>query len=327
MIKMNIKFIVYFLILAISFLNARDSYSQLDEFDDLELETLDYPKKNSKNISKNKQKLILFDDNLYLLEDDFDFGIDEIELQKLELDPKDMETAREYEKFLNVFFENSPTAGSSINSYDGLNKYKSTNKGLSNKRGKDWNRGTKKSIPSPQGYMPSRPQAGKLGFKVSTILGTSIPMGQNLKGNFSSGSNLGIYLQSPYSFKIGNMNGIVGTDIYLSSMPSILNSGSPYNLTNITGTISLFFLKNKTLEIKSGLGISPSNIGDYSSMLPSIPVDLNYYFLKLKGFHIALNLHAQLTLGYPNNGTIEGGSEATSEFINAGLVIRTPITF
>ncbi len=43
----------------------------LDEFDDLELESLDSQKKiPSKKIDKG-QGLILFNDNLYLLDDDF----------------------------------------------------------------------------------------------------------------------------------------------------------------------------------------------------------------------------------------------------------------
>ena len=35
--------------------------------------------------------------------DDFDFGEDEIKLQTLELNPDDMETAKEYEYFLNLY--------------------------------------------------------------------------------------------------------------------------------------------------------------------------------------------------------------------------------
>ena len=54
----------------------------LDEFDDLELESLDsHRKKSAKKIDKG-QRLILFDDNLYLLDDEFDFGDEELELQK-----------------------------------------------------------------------------------------------------------------------------------------------------------------------------------------------------------------------------------------------------
>ena len=88
----------------------------LDEFDDLELKLLDEQKKISKNNDNDQQRLndendkkslILFDDNLYLLDDDFDFGEDELELLKLQLNPDDIEISQEYEDFLNAFFENS----------------------------------------------------------------------------------------------------------------------------------------------------------------------------------------------------------------------------
>lgn len=78
----------------------------LDEFDDLELKSSGNQKKKNDN-DDDKQKLILFDDNLYLLDNDFDFGDEELELLKLGLNPNDIEISKEYEKFLNAFFENS----------------------------------------------------------------------------------------------------------------------------------------------------------------------------------------------------------------------------
>ena len=87
---------------AITFANQNHD---LDEFNELELTSLDEQKKKS---DKNKQRLILFNDNLYLLDDDFNFGEEEeLELLKLELNPNDIEISREYEDFLNAFFENS----------------------------------------------------------------------------------------------------------------------------------------------------------------------------------------------------------------------------
>ena len=107
------------LIILLSLLMTGISFGErgydLDEFDDLELNSLYKQKKQVKN--DNKQRLILYDDNLFLLDDEFDFGNDEIELMKLDLDPEDMETAKEYEDFLNVFFENSIPVGN--NQYDG----------------------------------------------------------------------------------------------------------------------------------------------------------------------------------------------------------------
>ena len=100
-----------FLIIIPSIIFANQAYD-LDEFDDLELKSLDNQKKKSDNNDdkqqlNEKQRLILFDDNLYLLDDDFDFGDEELELLKLELNPNDIEISKEYEKFLNAFFDNS----------------------------------------------------------------------------------------------------------------------------------------------------------------------------------------------------------------------------
>ena len=107
-IKLNM-FIIYTLILFLNFSFSADSYD-LDDFDDLNLNSIEEQSDNSKN-KKQHKKMVLFEDNLYLLDDDFDFGNDEFELQKLELDPNDLETAREYEDFLNAFFNNSLPIG------------------------------------------------------------------------------------------------------------------------------------------------------------------------------------------------------------------------
>ena len=66
-----------FLLPAITF---TDQGYDLDEFDDLELESVDRQKKKNAKRTNDGQRLILFDDNLYLLDDDFDFGGDELEL-------------------------------------------------------------------------------------------------------------------------------------------------------------------------------------------------------------------------------------------------------
>jgi hypothetical protein len=157
------------------------------------------------------------------------------------------------------------------------------------------------------------------------MFGASIPMGTNLKSNFSSGSNFGIHIDTPLSFNVGSMEGKVGTEVYFSSMSAVNAGDSPYKLTNLAGTISLFPLKS--IEVKAGLGVSPSSIGDYSKVLFSIPVDINYYLpFSVKGFGMALNLHAQETLGIPTDTGTED-SKATSEFINVGFFITTPLVF
>jgi len=320
--KVNLKYIylmgiILFLSLLMIDISLAASGYDLDEFDDLKLESLDSQKKKSTKGSDGGQRLILFDDNLYLLDDEFDFGGDELELQKLELDPNDMETAKEYEDFLNVFFENSKPAGN--------NNYGKRSNSNSNKNPK-----RSKSKRSSLGHQntnvsPFQAPVGKFGFGVSTMFGASIPMGENLKTNFSSGSNFGFHLDTPLSFNVGSMEGKVGAEFYLSSMSSINAGGSPYKLANIAGTISLFPLKS--LELKTGLGVSPSSIGDYSKVLFSIPIDINYYLpFSVKGFGMALNLHAQETLGIPTDLGTED-TKATSEFINVGFFITTPLVF
>ena len=108
-------------------------------------------------------------------------------------------------------------------------------------------------------------------------------------------------------------------------MSAANSGGSPYKLTNLVGTVSVFPLKS--VEVKAGLGLSPSSIGDYSKMLFSIPVDINYYLpFNVKGFGMALNLHAQETFGIPTDVGTED-SAATSEFINVGFFITTPLVF
>ena len=298
----------------------------LDEFDDLELNSLYKQKKQVKN--DNKQRLILYDDNLFLLDDEFDFGNDEIELMKLDLDPEDMETAKEYEDFLNVFFENSIPVGN--NNYQDSNLYSNkNNKADKNKKRLNSSKRSNKKSGNPSrrnsNSAPYSPQIGKFGFGVSTMFGASIPMGTNLKSNFSSGSNFGIHIDTPLSFNVGSMEGKVGTEVYFSSMSAVNAGDSPYKLTNLAGTISLFPLKS--IEVKAGLGVSPSSIGDYSKVLFSIPVDINYYLpFSVKGFGMALNLHAQETLGIPTDIGTED-SKATSEFINVGFFITTPLVF
>ena len=320
------------LIILLSLLMTGISFGErgydLDEFDDLELNSLYKQKKQVKN--DNKQRLILYDDNLFLLDDEFDFGNDEIELQKLELDPDDMETAKEYEDFLNAFFDNSISVGNKQYGGSVGNKQYGGQKKSTGRKKSDTSSRRSKSKRSSAGRQNTRTPSfqapiGKYGFGVSTMFGATIPMGTNLKSNFSSGSNFGIHLDTPLSFNVGSMEAKVGTEVYFSSMSAANAGGSPYKLTNLAGTPSLFPLKS--IEVKAGLGVSPSSIGDYSKVLFSIPVDINYYLpFSVKGFGMALNLHAQETLGIPTDIGTED-SKATSEFINVGFFITTPLVF
>jgi len=266
----------------------------LDEFDDLELESLDSQKKiPSKKIDKG-QGLILFNDNLYLLDDDF--GEDELELQKLELDPDDMETAKEYENFLNTFFEDSTQVGTS--SYSGSNNSIQKQSEKSEKKNNSFSKPSRKvlgrtnrSTPSTPTFSPNR---RAMGFGVSTIIGATIPV--KMKG-FSTGYNLGIRIDTPISFNLAGMEANLGTDLYFLSM-SASEGGDKLKLINIIGNVSLF--PSSSIEIRTGLGFTPTSIRDYGVVSAlSIPVDVNYYLpMNFSGFKFALNLHAQRTLGY-----------------------------
>ena len=297
----------------------------LDELDDLELESLDRQKKKTTQRDDKGQRLILFDDNLYLLDDEFDFGNDEIELQKLELDPDDMETAKEYEDFLNAFFDNSTPLGTSSNSRsnNSIQKQPKISRKDNNFDSKPSRKSARSSGRSNQSSPPTatfRPSRGALGFGISTIIGATIPI--TMVG-FSTGSNMGIRIDTPISFNLAGMEANVGTDIYFSSMTAS-EGGDNLKVTNIIGNVSLFPLSS--IEIRTGLGLTPTSIGDYSATGLSIPVDINYYLpLNFSGFKFALNLHAQRTMAYPSEeGTVSGGAV---DFLYFGLLINTPIKF
>ena len=315
-------------IILLSLFMANVSYANrgygLDEFDDLELESIDRQKKKTAKGNDDGQRLILFDDNLYLLDDDFDFGEDELKLQTLELDPDDMETAQEYEDFLNAFFENSTSLGTSSNSRSNDSKQKQPQKSVkdnnfNSKPSRKVAGGSGRSNKSSPPTTTFRPSRGALGFGVSTIIGATIPV---TMAGFSTGSNMGIRIDTPISFNLAGMEANVGTDIYFSSMTATESSNN-LKLTNIIGNVSLFPLSS--IEIRTGLGFTPTSIGDYSVTALSIPVDINYYLpMNLSGFKFALNLHAQRTLGYP---AVAGGEGGSTDFLYLGLLINTPLKF
>ena len=298
----------------------------LDEFDDLELESLDSQKKKSIQRNDKGQRLILFDDNLYLLDDDFDFGDDELELQKLELDPDDMETAKEYEDFLNAFFENSTSLGTSSSSKPNYPKQKQpkisrNDDDFNSKPSRKSARSSGKSNKTAPPTTTIRPIRGALGFGISTIIGVTIPI--TMVG-LSTGSNMGIRIDTPISFNLAGMEANVGTDIYFSSMTATEGSDN-FKLTNIIGNVSVFPLP--AIEIRTGLALSPGAIGDTPMGLFTIgiPLDVNYYLpMNLSGFKFALNLHAQRTLGYPS---VEEGGGGSTDFLYLGLLINTPLKF
>ena len=316
--KINLLRVIVLLSLLMTDISFGGRGYDLDEFDDLELESLDSLKKiPAKKIDKG-QGLILFGDTLYLLDDDFDSGEDELELQKLELDPKGMETAKEYEDFLNVFFEDSTQVGTS--SYSKLDKSiqkqpkKSREKNKSNSStSRKVASQTKRSTPPTTTFRPTR---GALGFGVSTIIGATISA---TKRGLSPGYNFCIRIDTPISFNLAGMEANVGTDINFSSMPAI-EGGDKLKLTNIIGYFSLFPFSS--IDIRTGLGFTPEFIGNYFTLSAlSIPVDINYYLpMNFSGFKFALNLHAQRTLGYPYKEWVKGVN--STDFLYLGFLIQ-----
>ena len=313
---------------------ANQNYD-LDELNDLELESLDNQKHRSTESNNNRQRLILFDDNLYLLDDNFDFGEDELELKKLELNVDDMETANEYEDFLNAFFENSTIVGSNSRSQSGTltNKHSKKNKIKSNSKPKSSKKTSKKSSKKTSKRSQNNsstssnfnPKKGALGFGVSAIIGTTIPV---TMPSFSSGANFGIHLDTPVSFNLLNMEAKVGTELYFSHMNSI-NADAlavPYRITSIVGNVGVAPISS--IEVRFGLGFTPGSIGGATTgLVIGIPVDLIYYLpMNISGFRFALNLHAQTTRGYPTLAGADDGDNST-DFINLGLLINTPLGF
>ena len=295
--KINLLRVIVLLSLLMTDISFGGRGYDLDEFDDLELESLDSLKKiPAKKIDKG-QGLILFGDTLYLQDDDFDFGEDELELQKLELAPNGMETAKEYEDFLNVFFEDSTQVGTSSSS----------------KLNHPTQKQTKRSTAPTTTFRPTR---GALGFGVSTIIGATISA---TKRGLSPGYNFCIRIDTPISFNLAGMEANVGTDINFSSMPAIVG-GDKLKLTNIIGYFSLFPFSS--IDIRTGLGFTSEFIGDYITLSAlSIPVDINYYLpMNFSGFKFALNLHAQRTLGYPYKGWAKGVN--STDFLYLGFLIQ-----
>ena len=341
---MGITLLVSLLMTAISFAERGDGLDKfddhLDEFDDLELkslvESLDSLKKiPAKKIDKG-QKLILFDDDFDFGEDELElqkleldpnkietakeyvdsldvFFEDELELQKLELDPYEIETAKEYVDSLNVFFEDSTQAGASssskpptipIRSRTGAFRFRST--------------------PHDPTFSPD----GANGFGVSTIVGTTMPI--TMEG-VSAGYTYGIQIDSPVSFNLIGFEGNVGAEINFASMSSFDHS-VPVALTSIIGNFSLF--PTPSLEIKTGLGFTPERIkSDSTNYLTfsalSIPVDINYYLpVDFSGqsnftkFKVALNLHVQRTLADGKSEKWFGVDDGSYGYVHVGVLIQ-----
>ena len=92
---------------------GNDIIYDLDNFDDLHFNLTRSTKSNynSKTRGDKQDAYLEINDNQYLLDDDFDFGNDEFELKNLEKELNANETRKEYEDFLESFFNHSESIG------------------------------------------------------------------------------------------------------------------------------------------------------------------------------------------------------------------------
>lgn len=155
-------------------------------------------------------------------------------------------------------------------------------------------------------------------FIISGIIGNTMPFGQNLKSKFSSGSNFGIRVDTPYYIFVGPFELNIGGEIYFSSMKS-KGITEDYKLTNLIGSLSTSF---KSIIIRGGVGFSPTSSGNDSAFLLTTTVDFSYKVpIKTNPISLFVNFHAQETFGEPFAGT------GTSDIIGLGLIIGYPISF
>ena len=367
--------------------NENDLNNDLDEFDSLNLRSSNTSNNTYSKQNKNKKKLILFDENIYFLDDDFDFGNDEYELQKLEINTDDLEIANDYEDFLITFFKEAALIGNKTSSSKAYNNesFEAEKRHLNQKIGnlekqlqsalkgngrvnnleseklllnqrieylekqlqsamqnleknvtnynpptisKSESLGKANVLPSGKTHNTTN-TSRKLGFGFSTIMGTTIPNGKVTKVDFNEGPNIGLRLDTPYLFNLARMEAKFGVEIYISSMDasSANENNFDYYLTNLVGNISIFpfnHMNNQhlsSIEIKGGIGITYAAIGSDNKTSLSIPTDIIYYLpIDLSGFHIGINLHSQYTMGYP-------GRNGNTSYMNAGLIIKTPLRF
>ena len=335
---MGITLFISLLMTDISFAerdNDLDEFDDLlDKFDDLELESLDSSLVESLDSLKkiptkkidNRQEPLLFDDNIYLLDDDFDFDEDKLELQKLEHDPNEMETAKEYEDPLDVFSEDSTQVGTSSSSKLNHPIQKQAERITPPTTTFRPTRGALKFRSTP--HDPTFSPDGANGFGVSTIVGPTMPI--TMKG-IHVGYNYGIQIDSPISFNFVGLEGNVGAEINIAKMSSF-DHNEVVKLTSIIGNFSLF--PTPSLEIKTGLGFTPERIQtDSTNYLTfsalSIPVDINYYLpVDFSGqsnftkFKVALNFHIQRTLADGVSAKWFGVADRSYGYVQVGILFQ-----
>ena len=301
---------------------GNDIIYDLDNFDDLHFNLTRSTKSNydSKTRGDKQDAYLEINDNQYLLDDDFDFGNDEFELKNLEKELNANETRKEYEDFLESFFNHSESIGAKVSQPNTENIPNNIS------RPKPTNKKTNYS------HSPARHQTSffNLGYGISGLFGATMPFGQNLTSQFSTGSNFGLRFDRSFSFSFmpSGMETKIGGDFYFSSMspinPGNTTYGSAYKLTNIAINLGINPINN--LELRPGLCIAPSSIGGASKVLLGATLEGSYLLpMDLSGFRVAVNMQAQLRNSIPTAQAEYGATEnATSAYLNFGLIIKTP---
>ena len=257
----------------------------LDEFDDLELKSLEKQKKISndddKPILNDKQRFILFYDNLYLLDDDFDFSEEEeLELLKLGLNPDDIKISREYEDFLNAFFENStlvhPLSSDKSNSPQQYNPVRNLIKQEESTPSTINNIEDLTPVDSNSFEKSNRPIMEQETFRAATTktiknklsIVPRIGFGMNYFGSFNE---MGMITGGSISYGNGNNKwGIIGADL----MYIIINNKKRKHTLGITGFYERIIFKY--ISLKGGVGVLKTgdeiNIGGEAGTGLSFPI-------------------------------------------------------
>ena len=231
-------------------------------------------------------------------------------LRKIDLNPNDIETAKEYEELLNAFYNESKYIGNKI-----------SNSNLSEKKLYI------KSEKSPvENYANNNINDSENKYEISTSIGLSFPNSLTLNqtsSGYSPGPNIGIRFNTPLTFKLAKINAKIGTEIFFSSLlPKSTDLG--YFSTNIIGNISLFpFYNNEnqnipSIELRPGIGFSWASIGNDQKLSLTFPLDIIYY-VDFSRIRLAFSMQFQFTGGNPTGGT--------ASLINFNCKIKTPFKF
>ena len=287
--------------------DGKELYYDLNNFNNLE----DYTnlKAPPRQKSNEKKKIILLDDDLYLLNNEFDFGEYEYELEKINLNPNALETAKEYEDLLNAFYNESNFIGQKIS--------------------------TPKSIRTDDIYNPIKEPLNQKSYKytdapkdkyeLSTYIGLSFPNGlitNQTSSGYSPGPNIGIRLNTPINFKLAKINSRIGLEFYLASLLPQSNAWGFFSYSFISNiSLSPIYINNQNLsyiEFRPGIGLTSASINTNKDISLTFPIDIVYHMI-LYNLEMDIKLQLQFNGGHPIAGT--------ASLINLSCVIKTPFNF